>query len=58
MPAYLTTAYNTGVNIASGGVSFCAPLFALVMAVLAIPTMTTSSSALAYTLPRLKVGLA
>lgn len=42
--AYWTTALSTGSSMASGGVSFWGPLFALVIAVLAIPTMTMSSS--------------
>lgn len=44
MLACLTTAYNTGTSMPSIGVSFCGPLLALVMAVLAMPIMTTSSS--------------
>jgi len=56
MPACFTTAYKTGTSIDSGAVSFWAPLLALVIAVLAIPTMTTSSSPLAGTFSRLKVG--
>ncbi len=53
-----TTALKTGSNMASGGVSFWGPLFALVMAVLAIPTMTISSSLWADVFPRFIVGLA
>src|SRR5450830_1640475 len=45
MPDLEMTAWRTGFNIDSGAVSFCAPFFALVMAVLAKETMTTSSSA-------------
>jgi hypothetical protein len=56
MPAYFTTACNTGTSIDSGAVSFYAPLLAFVIAVLAIPTMTTSSSPLLGTFSRLKVG--
>ena len=54
-PTLETTSLRTGVSIASGGVSFYAPLLALVIAVLAIETMTTSSSLLGTVFPALKV---
>lgn len=58
IPVCLTTSFNTVASIISGGVSFYAPLFDLVIAVLAIPTITTSSSLGAVKLPAFIVWLA
>ena len=56
VPAYYATASRTGLSIASGPVSFYGPFLALVIAVLAIPIITISSSRLgASFLPLLKL---
>ena len=56
IPAFFTTSSSTGLNMASGGVSFYGPLLAFVIAVLAIATMTTSSSLFGNTFPALRVA--
>lgn len=47
--AFLRTSYKTCLSIVSGAVSFYGPFLALVIAVLAKETMTTSSSLLGPT---------
>jgi hypothetical protein len=54
--AFFRTSPKTGANIASGGVSAYGPLLALVIAVLAIETRTTSSSFFGPTALALKEG--
>jgi hypothetical protein len=53
IPAYFATASKTGLSIASVPVSFCGPFFARVIAVLANPMITTSSSRFGPTCPPL-----
>jgi len=53
--AFFNTSYKTTESIASGAVFLCGPLLALVIAVLAKDTITTSSSLLAPTCPELYV---
>jgi len=54
--AFFNTSYKTGLSIDSGGVSFYGPFFALVIAVLANDTITTSSSLFGPTYLELKDG--
>jgi len=57
IPDYFATASRTGLSIDSVPVSLWGPFFALVMAVLAMPIITTSSSLFgASFLPPLKVA--